>query len=53
MIFLKCDICNLSYENWYPFCNSCNSFNSIQSINLNENYKVNKYNQLIDGTSVL
>ena len=52
-IFWKCDICNLSYENWYPFCNSCNSFNSIQSINLNENYKVNKYNQLIDGTSVL
>ena len=51
--FWKCGICNLSYENWYPFCNSCNSFNSIQSISLNENYKVNKYNQLIDGTSVL
>ena len=52
-IFWKCDICNLSYNNWYPFCNSCNSFNSIQSININENYKVNKNNQLIDGTLIL
>ena len=51
--FWKCDICNLSYNNWYPFCNSCNSFNSIQSININENYKVNNNNQLIDGTLTL
>ena len=52
-IFWKCDICNLSYNNWYPFCNSCNSFNSIQSININENYKVNNNNQLIDGALTL
>jgi len=52
-IFWKCDVCDLSYNNWYPFCNSCNSFNSIQSININENYKVNKNNQLIDSTLVL
>ena len=52
-IFWKCDICNLSYNNWYPFCNSCNSFNSIQSININENYKVNNNNQLIDSTLAL
>ncbi len=50
--YWKCDICDLSYNNWYPFCNSCNSFNSIQSININENYKVNKNNQLIDGTLI-
>ena len=51
--YWKCYICNLSYNNWYPFCNSCHSFNSIQSINVNENYKVNKNNQLIDSTSIL
>ena len=52
-IYWKCTVCDLSYNNWYPFCNSCNSFNSIQSININENYKVNKNNQLIDGTLIL
>ena len=52
-IYWKCNICELSYNSWYPFCNSCNSFNSIQSININENYKANKNNQLIDGTLVL
>ena len=31
-IYCKCYICNISYNNWYPFCNSCNSFNSIQNI---------------------
>ena len=52
-IYWKCNICDLSYKNWSPFCKSCNSFNSIQSININENYKVNNNNQLIDGTLTL
>ena len=52
-VYWKCSNCDLTYENWYPFCNSCNSFNSIQSININENHKVNKNNQLIDGTLIL
>ena len=52
-IYWKCYICDLSYNNWYPFCNSCGSFNSIQNIKINENYKVNKNNQLIDGTLIL
>ena len=52
-IYWKCNICDLSYDNWYPFCSSCNSFNSIQSININENYKESKNNQLIDGTLIL
>ena len=52
-IYWKCAICDLSYKNWYPFCNSCNSFNSIQSLIINENYKVNKNNQLVDGTTIL
>ena len=51
-IYWKCNVCDLSYNNWYPFCNSCNSFNSIQSININENHKVNKNNQLIDSTLI-
>ena len=52
-IFWKCSICNLSYNNWYSFCTSCNSFNSIQSIDINETYKINKNNQLIDSGSIL
>ena len=52
-IYWKCNICELSYKNWYPFCNSCNSFNSIQSINIDQNYNANKNNQLIDGTLIL
>ncbi len=52
-IYWKCNICNLSYSNWYPYCNSCSSFNSIKSININENYKVNKNSQLIDSGSIL
>ena len=52
-VYWKCNICNLSYNNWYPFCNSCNSFNSINSIDINENYEVNKHKQLIDGTLIL
>ncbi len=52
-IYWKCTICDLSYNNWHPFCKSCNSFNSIQSIKINENYKLNKNNQLIDGTLML
>ena len=52
-IFWKCAICDLSYNNWYPFCNSCNSFNSIKSIDINENYEVNKHKQLIEGTLIL
>ena len=52
-VYWKCNICNLSYNNWYPFCNSCNSFNSIKSIDINENYEVNKHKQLIDGTLIL
>jgi len=52
-VYWKCKICDLNHSNWYPFCNSCNSFNSIQSTNINENYKVNKNNQLIDGTLIL
>ncbi|MDA9707889.1 hypothetical protein N9V56_00400 [Alphaproteobacteria bacterium] len=52
-VYWKCNICKLSYNNWYSFCNSCNSFNSIQSININENNNINKNNQLIDGTLIL
>ena len=52
-IYWKCVSCNLSYNNWYPFCYSCSSFNTIQSININENYKVDKNSQLIDSASIL
>ncbi len=52
-VYWKCNICKLSYNNWYSFCNSCNSFNSIQSISINENNNINKNNQLIDGTLIL
>ena len=52
-IYWKCDICNLSYNNWYPFCNSCNTFNSIHNVNINENYNANKNKQLVDGTFIL
>ena len=52
-IYWKCTICELSYKNWNPYCNSCNSFNSIKSINPNQNYKVNKNNQLSHGALIL
>ncbi len=52
-IYWKCTICNLSYKNWYSFCNSCDSFNSIQNINTNENYKENRKYQLINSGSIL
>ncbi len=52
-LYWKCNICDLNYTNWYPFCNNCNSFNSIQSININENSKESKNNQLIDSTLIL
>lgn len=51
--YWKCVICNVNYNNWYPFCNSCNSFNTIQNININENYKVNKNSQLTNIGSLL
>ena len=52
-IYWKCKICDLSYNNWYHYCNSCNSFNSIHSININKNHKVKNNNQLIDGSLIL
>ena len=51
-IYWKCATCDMTYKNWYPFCNSCNSFNSIKSININENYKLNKNNQLVNSTLI-
>tara|TARA_Y100000589_G_scaffold332016_1_gene388597 strand:+ start:2904 stop:4202 length:1299 start_codon:yes stop_codon:yes gene_type:complete len=51
-IYWKCFSCNLSYNNWYPYCNSCNSFNSIQFININKSHKANEKNQLINDASI-
>ena len=50
--YWKCEVCDLSYSNWYSFCHSCNSFNSIKSTNLNEINRVNKNSQLIDNTPI-
>ena len=52
-IYWKCNACGQSHNNWHPYCKVCNAFNSIQSININENYKVNKKNQLINSSSQL
>ena len=50
--YWKCEVCDLSYSNWYSFCHSCNSFNSIKSTNLNEINRVKKNSQLIDNTPI-
>ena len=50
--YWKCVTCDLSYNNWYPYCNKCNSFNSINNININESNKINKKNQLINDNYI-
>ena len=50
-IYWKCSNCSVSYEDWYPYCKSCKTFNSILSININENIRLNKENQLIKSSS--
>ena len=50
-IYWKCSNCGVSYKDWHPYCKSCNTFNSILSININENFRLKKENQLIKSSS--
>ena len=52
-IYWKCFSCQLSYDNWHAYCKNCNTFNSIHNVNINQNYEIDKKDQLINSNSIL